>query len=508
MKHPVALIILDGFGYSSQIKYNAIAQADMPNFNQWWQHYPHAIIKAAGTAVGLPDNWIGNSEVGHLTIGAGRVIKQPMTVWMESIKSGSFARNKILLAGFEELKKVGGTLHIMGLFSDAGVHVHEAQIYASIAAAVDAGVKKIVVHPILDGRDVAPRSAYTYLEQLTRFIKHCNSHDKPRVIIGSIQGRFYAMDRDNNWDRVEKSYRMLTELQKDPYQSWEKVLEQNYMHNITDEFIPPTQLDAAGEIKNGDGILFCNVRPDRARELTMAFVQKEFTAFIRKPLNLTFFMTPVAYGANLPTTVLFPRDPISNTLKDVLADNGKTIFSIAETEKYAHVTYFFRGENEQNLKTETREIIPSIVAKNYINYPEMSAELITDAVINSINKDVKDFYLINYANADMVGHSGNFDATVKAVECLDYLLQRLYEVIVQKMNGTLYVTADHGKAEQMWDENVQQPCTAHTHNPVPFLMIQNDIKNSDVKLPLSELSDIAPFILQNMGLPVSIEMIK
>ncbi len=508
MKHPVALIILDGFGYSPNTKFNAIAQADMPHFNQWWQHYPHALLKAAGTAVGLPDNWIGNSEVGHLTIGAGRIIKQPMTVWMERIINGSFAHNKTLLTGFEKLKKVGGTLHIIGLLSDAGVHAHEAQIYASIAAAVDAGVKQIVVHPILDGRDVAPRSAYTYLEQLTRFVKHCNYNgNKPRVIIGSIQGRFYAMDRDNNWDRVEKSYRILTELQKDPYEPWEKLLEHNYMHNITDEFIPPTQLDAAGEIHNGDGILFCNVRPDRARELTMAFVQKDFTAFVRKPLNLTFFMTPVAYDTHLSTMILFPREPVHNTLKDILAQHNKTIFSIAETEKYAHVTYFFRGENEEPVATETREMIPSIVAKNYIDYPKMSAELITDSVINSLKNDAKDFYLINYANADMVGHSGDFDATVKAIECLDTQLQRLYEVVVQKMGGTLYITADHGKAEQMWDDNLQQPCTAHTNNPVPFLMINNASNNSD-QLPLNELSDIAPFILQNMGLQVPVEMKK
>jgi 2,3-bisphosphoglycerate-independent phosphoglycerate mutase len=504
MKHPAVLVILDGFGYSSNTKFNAITQAHMPNFNQWWQQYPHAIIKAAGTAVGLPDNWIGNSEVGHLTIGAGRVIKQPMTVWMESIKDGSFARNKILLAGFEELKKVGSTLHIIGLLSDAGVHTHEAQIYASIAAAVDAGVKKIVVHPIVDGRDVAPRSAYTYLEQLTWFIKHCNDgHTKPRVIIGSVQGRFYAMDRDNNWDRVEKSYRMLTQKWQRPYLCWEKVLEHNYMQNITDEFILPTQLDVAGEINNGDGILFCNVRPDRARELTMAFTQKDFDKFIRKPLNLIFFMTPVAYDKNIVTTVLFSREPVHNTLKDILASHGKTIFSIAETEKYAHVTYFFRGENEDPVATETREIISSIVAKNYIDHPKMSAELITEAVINSLNNDAKDFYLINYANADMVGHSGDFDATVKAVECLDQQLQRLYEVIVQKMDGTLYITSDHGKAEQMWDEILQQPCTAHTNNSVPFLMISNDVRNSDVKLLVHELADVASFILRNLGIDVS-----
>jgi 2,3-bisphosphoglycerate-independent phosphoglycerate mutase len=497
----------------------------MPHFNQWWQHYPHAIIKAAGTAVGLPDNWIGNSEVGHLTIGAGRIIKQPMTVWMESIKDGSFARNKTLLAHFEALKKVGGTLHIIGLLSDAGVHAHEAQIYASIAAAVDAGVKKIVVHPILDGRDVAPRSAYTYLEQLTRFVKHCNYNgNKPRVIIGSIQGRFYAMDRDNNWDRVEKSYRMLTELstfqpgspsilrQAQDERSEDgvkEILEHNYMQNITDEFIPPTQLDAEGEINNGDGILFCNVRPDRARELTMAFTQKNFAEFITKPLNLTFFMTPVAYDVNLSTTVLFPRKPVHNTLKDVLADHGKTIFTIAETEKYAHVTYFFRGENEEPVKAETREIIPSIVAKDYVDHPQMSCELITNAVINSINNDPKDFYLINYANADMVGHSGNFDATVKAVECLDKQLQRLYEVVVEKMEGTLYITSDHGKAEQMWDDKLQQSCTAHTNNPVPFIMISNDVlQHHDKELPVHELADLAPFILANLGINVPKEMIK
>ncbi|HEX4068880.1 MAG TPA: 2,3-bisphosphoglycerate-independent phosphoglycerate mutase [Candidatus Babeliales bacterium] len=518
--HPVALVILDGFGYSpptslklrrtGEIKYNAIAQAKMPNFTQWWQHYPHAILKASGHAVGLPDHFIGNSEVGHLTIGAGRIIKQPMTIWMESIKNGSFAHNPVLLEGFKKLQTVGGTLHIIGLLSDAGVHAHVAEIYASIAAAVDAGLKKIVVHPILDGRDVAPRSAHEYLEDLTQFIKRCNqSGTKPRVIIGSLQGRFYAMDRGHNWDRVEKSYRMLTEKHEGSYVPWEKVLEQNYMHDVSDEFIPPTQLNPGGEIKNGDGILFCNVRPDRARELTAMFTcsSKPWRSRV-KPINLTFFMTPVMYDTNLPTTVLFPRKPILHTLKDVLAEHHKTIFSVAETEKYAHVTYFFRGENEEPVATETRVIIPSIVAKNYIDHPEMSAELITEAVINSLKNEAKDFYLINYANADMVGHSGNFDATVKAVECLDVQLQKLYEQIVQNMNGTLYITADHGKAEQMWDEKLQQPRTAHTSNPVPFIMISKSSQNYSMTLPITELSQIAPFILQNMGIDISVEMIQ
>ncbi len=290
--HPVALVILDGFGYSVVKKHNAIACARMPHFNQWWQHYPHAVIQAAGKAVGLPDGWIGNSEVGHLTIGAGRIIKQPMTVWLESIKNNSFSCNRVLLEKFKQLQEVGGALHIMGLLSDAGVHAHEKAIHVSIAVAVDAGIKKIVIHPFLDGRDVGAQSAYDYLKRLADFIKPYNegNNNKCHVFIGSIHGRFYAMDRDHNWDRIEKSYRVLTEKSsfakassyakatedtsedRQSYEIWEKVLERNYAHNITDEFIPPTQLDPDGVIHNGDGIFFCNVRPDRARELTAAFL--------------------------------------------------------------------------------------------------------------------------------------------------------------------------------------------------------------------------------------------
>lgn len=508
--HPVALVILDGFGYSAVKKHNAIACARMPHFNQWWQHYPHAIIQAAGKAVGLPDNWIGNSEVGHLTIGAGRIIEQPMTVWLESISNNSFSCNRVLLEGFKQLQEAGGALHIMGLLSDAGVHAHEKEIHASIAVAVDAGIKKIVIHPFLDGRDVAAQSAYDYLKRLADFIKPYNegNNNKCHVFIGSIHGRFYAMDRDHNWDRIEKSYRVLTEKWDGPYDTCEKVLERNYAHNITDEFILPTQLDPDGVIHNGDGIFFCNVRPDRARELTAVFLEQKFSYFIVKPLNLVFFMTPVVYDVHFPTTALFPRAPVHNTLKDVLAHHGKTLFTIAETEKYAHVTYFFRGENELPVKAETRIMIPSIVAQNYINTPAMSAEKITNAVLTSLRTEPSDFYLINYANADMVGHSGDFDATVKAVECLDEQLKNLYDVIVQQMDGTLYITADHGKAEEMYDEVTGQPRTAHTNNPVPFIMINNRLQDSDNTLPVAELSQVATFILKNMGLDVPREMIK
>lgn len=502
--HPVALVILDGFGYSAEKKYNAIAQSNMVNFNEWWQRYPHGIIEAAGKAVGLPNNLSGNSEVGHLTIGAGRIIQQPMSVWLKVIEDGSFFHNQVMQESFKQLLNVGGTLHIMGLLSDAGVHAHEKQIYASIKAAIEAGIKKIIVHAFLDGRDVAPRSAYQYLEQLTDYIKQYNGH----VILGSIHGRFYAMDRDNHWDRIEKSYRVLTEKQDEPYESWEKALERNYAQSITDEFILPTQLNAQAEINNGDGIFFCNIRPDRARELTATFVQQSFSHFTIKPLNLTFFMTPVLYDVHVPTTVLFPRISLTHTLKDVLADHSKSIFTIAETEKYAHVTYFFRGENEEPVATEKRTMIPSIAAQNYMNNPCMSAEQITDTVITALHSNEYDFYLLNYANADMVGHSGDLPATVEAIECLDEQLKRLYDVVVQELDGTLYITADHGKAEQMYDEQTGQPRTGHTNNSVPFIMIKKGFECCNGGLAITELSDVAPFILRHMGIDVPSEMNK
>lgn len=500
--YPTALVILDGFGYSEEKKYNVIAHAYMPNFKRWWNKYPHAVLAASGSAVGLPYKMIGNSEVGHFTIGAGRIINQPIKVWLEDIYNGTFMHNQVLIKQFENLKSVGGALHILGLLSDAGVHGHEKAIYATIEVAVKVGIKKIVVHPFLDGRDVPPQSAHVYMQRLSQLIKHFNHG---QVIIGSLHGRFYAMDRNNHWDRIEKSYRVLTEKQQGPFFSWEKVLERNYAQNITDEFILPTQLDNTGTIHNGDGVIFCNVRPDRAREITKSFVQSHFSHFIVKPLNLIFFMTPVLYDKHVLTTVLYPPIIVRNTLKDVLAEHGKTVFAIAETEKYAHVTYFFRGETEEPVATETRKIIPSIVARDYSAHPEMNANEITQNVVVSLHKDPKDFYLINYANADMVGHSGSFGATIKAVEYLDKQLGVLYEHIVEKMNGTLYITADHGKAEDMFDEVTGQPRTAHTNNPVPFIMIKKGLDNS-VMLPLTTLSQIAPFILQNMAIVAPKEM--
>jgi 2,3-bisphosphoglycerate-independent phosphoglycerate mutase len=501
-KHiPTALIILDGFGFRTNTEGNAIALADTPNLDQWLKEYPHALLKASGSAVGLPDGVMGNSEVGHSTIGCGRIIEQPLTRINNAIKNGSFFTNSLLIAPLKQLKASGKTLHIMGLISDAGIHSNTDHMIAYIQAAVAQGITNIIVHAFLDGRDTPPRSAEQYLETIENALSHA-AHG----VIGSIHGRFYAMDRDHQWDRTEKSYRTLTQKQTDTKHEWREVLKQNYAQGITDEFIPPTQLTPSALIDNDDGIIFANIRPDRARQLTSCFVDPRFKKFKVSTLDLSFFITPVDYGAGLKTTILFPDTPPKNTLKDVLAAHEKTMFSIAETEKYAHVTYFFSGGNEKIAHHEMRILIPSIKAITYAKLPAMSAPLITQAVIKSLRKFPRDFYLINYANADMVGHSGNLNATIKAIEVLDIELKKLYDIIVEHMGGIIYITADHGKAEQMIDSKTGQPRTAHTTNPVPFIMIKKDLKDSDKKLSLKGLSDIAPFILENMGIKVPDEM--
>lgn len=483
MTTPTILIILDGFGYRKEKKYNAIAQAHTPHIDHLLATYPHTLLKASGTAVGLQPNDIGNSEVGHLTIGAGTVVPQPATTIHAAIDDGSFFTNPTLVKKLIELKKTGGTLHVMGLLSDAGVHAHEKHLYSFLKAAQEHGIKNIVVHAFLDGRDTPPQSAQTYLEKLDDYIQH-----HPGITLGSVTGRFYAMDRDNNWERTDATLQTLTKPQTKEKKSWQHVLEQNYAQEIFDEFIPPTQLDYNSTINAADGIIFYNFRPDRARQLTQRLLD----------LPLTFFITPVSYNDGLKTDNLFDKPKVTNTLLDVLHKNNKSVFVIAETEKYAHVTYFFSGGREQPLPNETRVLIPSIPAKNYIDKPCMSAQEITEAVLESLCNNPKDFYLINYANADMVGHSGNLKATIKAIECLDEQLALIHQQVVEKMNGTLYITADHGNAELMFDEQSGQPQTAHTTSPVYFMMIQKE--QTVQQLELKQLADIAPFVLNNMGL--------
>jgi len=500
-KHVTVLVILDGFGLSDDTQCNAIAHAHKPHLDAWLTHYPHTSLRASGEAVGLPEGYIGNSEVGHLTIGAGRIIEQPLSIINNAIKNGAFFTNPMLTKQLDAIAHTKKTLHIMGLLSDAGVHSLEEHLYAFIKSAVDHNIQNIIIHPFLDGRDVLPKSAAVYLQRLENVLKHY-----PEIKIGSIHGRFYAMDRDKNWDRTAASYHTLTESSTNRFATWQDALDHYYKQQIPDEFVPPTQLAVMQTVQAQDTIIFFNIRPDRARQITESFTQPDFDSFPVKHVPLTAFITPVSYGDRCKTTVLFPRKPINNTLKEVLAQHKKTMVAIAETEKYAHVTYFFNGEKEVKQPGETQIIVPSIKAETYIHYPCMSAPEITNRVITSLRNDPADFYLINYANADMVAHSGDFDATVKAIECLDVELAKLFMQVVTDMNGTLYITADHGHAECMYDENNHQPRTAHTTNPVPFIMIENDLKDSAIKLPLTQLADIAPFILQQMGSPVPDEM--
>lgn len=491
---PTALVILDGFGHSPATQYNAVAQAQTPNLDTWRATCPHTLLNASGPAVGLLDRYIGNSEVGHLTIGAGRIIKQPVTRIHDAIADKSFFKNPTLTHYFNRLKETGAPLHLMGLLSDAGVHSDIEHLYAYLGAAYNHGVPHVYIHAFLDGRDTPPRSAHAYLDHLENTIAEFGYGS-----LGSIHGRFYAMDRDNNWDRTKKSYDVLTHGGNDAPRPWQDVLEYYYEQDITDEFMPPTAIDPTSTIRDGDGVVFFNFRPDRARQLTQSFIEKDFKHFRTTPLDLACFITPVSYKKDLHTTALFDVEPIHNTLKDILAHHNKTIFTIAETEKYAHVTYFFTGGREKPIKGETQRMIKSLPARTYVEQPEMSATKITDTVLDSLSNNPCDFYLINYANADMVAHSGDLQATIKAVECLDRELKRLYDEIVIKQKGILYITADHGNAEDMFNPETNQPRTAHTTNPVPFIVVSAEC-NASEKLPLNGLSDIASFILGQMGI--------
>jgi 2,3-bisphosphoglycerate-independent phosphoglycerate mutase len=444
---------------------------------------------------------MGNSEVGHITIGAGRRVKQPLMVINEAIADHSLWQHPILETKFKLLAQHHKPLHIFGLLSDAGVHSSFEHLIAYIKIARHYNVPQVYVHAFLDGRDVAPRSASYYLQRLDTFVK-----EEHFGMLASLHGRFYAMDRDNNWDRTQRSYEILTTPhQAIRFANWHEVLDYYYAQDISDEYIPPTPLVASGTIQEGDGILCCNFRPDRSRQLISCFVSTPVHHASHYSIPLTCVITPYSYGSATPTHYLLERPVVANTLKEVLNAHQISMFSIAETEKYAHVTYFFNGEKEEKLPYETRMLIPSLKVATYANYPCMSAPAITDAVINALHQQEHTFYLINYANADMVGHSGNLQATIAAIECLDKELKRLYDVAVTTYHAAMFITADHGKAEKMFDPITQQAYTAHTDNPVPFIAI-NESAACTNKPMLTELADIAPYILTYMGLPIPVEM--
>lgn len=487
-RFPIALVVLDGFGYSAERDGNAIALASTPFLDRIAKTHPPLYLEASGEAVGLPKGTMGNSQVGHVTIGAGKRVAQPITLVSQAIASGTLKQHPFLVSSLQQLKQSGKTVHIMGLLSDAGVHSDIHQFFGFLDVMGQKHIPHIVIHPFLDGRDSTPTSARLFLQQLQDYI---DTH-LPHARIGSIQGRFYAMDRDENWQRTCAAYHMLTDAHlKGEYTNWSDALDAFYAQGITDEFIPPTRFDDAYGIKPEDGIVMINVRSERMRQITRCFVDGCANKCNGQQVPLAFFITPVSYGAALSTHALFEPHVIEPTLKQRLSKQGLTIYTIAESEKYAHVTYFFDGGREAYFEHETRVLIPSIKARDYTNYPCMSAPEITHQVCNSLKTNPYDFYLINYANADMVGHSGDMQATIRAIECLDKQLELLYDALVQQHGGILLITADHGNAEQMIKNG--KPWTAHTTNKVPFYAISNH------PLPqpaIKELADIADYIMQ------------
>ena len=496
-KKPTLLAILDGFGLTNHVEGNAVAAANTPNIDKYLEMYPHTKIGASGMAVGLPDGQMGNSEVGHLNIGAGRIVYQSLTKITKSINDGDFFTNPALVKAVNNVKENGGALHLMGLLSPGGVHSHIDHLKGLIDLAKKNDIKEVYVHGFLDGRDVAPASALEYIAEIENYMNEVGVGK-----IATLSGRYYAMDRDNRWERVELAYNAMVLGEGETATSAVEAVEKSYHDNKTDEFVLPTVIDKAGTIKNGDSVVFFNFRPDRAREITRAINDKEFNGFKRNTLNLVF-VTMTEYDSTLEgVEVAFGPEVLKNTLGEFLANKGLHQLRIAETEKYAHVTFFFNGGVEEPNANEDRQIVASPKVATYDLKPEMSAYELTETLVGKINEDKYDVIILNYANPDMVGHTGVFDAAKKAVEAVDECLGKVVDAVLAK-EGRVFVTADHGNAEQMIDYSTGKAMTAHTTGPVPFIYIAKDAK------PLREggkLADIAPTMIEAMGLEKPVEM--
>ena len=498
MKQPLALIILDGFGCREETKGNAIAAARTPHLDHLMACCPHTRIGASGMDVGLPDGQMGNSEVGHTNIGAGRIVYQELTRITKSFDEGEALGNPALTAAMENARRPGQALHLMGLLSDGGVHSHIRHLYGLMEMARRFAVERVYLHCFMDGRDVPPTSGIEFIAALQQKIKELGLGQ-----IATVSGRYYAMDRDNRWERVKLAYDAIVngEGNKDPDPV--AVMQKSYDAGVTDEFIVPTVVTEGAGIKAGDSVIFFNFRPDRARELTRTLVDPDFAGFEREkgffPLT---YICMTQYDATMPNVeVAYRPESLANTLGEYLSRLGKTQLRIAETEKYAHVTFFFNGGVEAPYEGEDRVLIPSPKVATYDLQPEMSAYAVTDEAVRRIESGRYDVIILNYANCDMVGHTGVFEAAVKAVEAVDTCLGRLLAAL-EKAGGRAFLTADHGNADQMADEN-GAPFTAHTTNPVPFVAIGF----GDVKLRSGgRLADIAPTMLQAMGLPQPEEM--
>lgn len=495
---PMVLIVLDGWGYREERDHNAIAAAYTPVWDRLWRDCPHTLIDTSGRAVGLPDEQMGNSEVGHMNLGAGRVVYQDLTRIDRAIADGSFASNRALCAAVDAARSRGGAVHIMGLLSPGGVHSHEAHIAAMASLAAGRGAECILVHAFLDGRDTPPRSAAASIEILEH---HLETLGRGRIV--TLVGRYFAMDRDRRWDRVERAYDLITAGEA-AFTADRALagLEQAYERGESDEFVQPTRIGEPAPVADGDAVVFMNFRADRARQLTRAFTEAGFDGFRRRRRpSLASFTCLTRYAADIEAPAAFPPADLNNSFGEVLALHGLRQLRLAETEKYAHVTFFFNGGRETEFEGEERIMVPSPKVATYDLVPEMSAEKVTDHLVEAIGARRYDAIICNYANPDMVGHTGIFEAAVRAVETIDHCLGRVLEA-VDAAGAELLITADHGNVEAMLDTATGQPNTAHTTNLVPLVYVGRPARLADGGV----LSDIAPTMLDLMGLEQPAEM--
>lgn len=507
-KTPFVLLIMDGVGYRPEAKDNAVAQAHTPCLDEIFESCPHGLISTSGLDVGLPEGQFGNSEVGHMNLGAGRILYQDSTKISKSIHDQSFFDNRVLLQAIDKTIANQGSVQILGLLSDGGVHAHEQHIYATCRLALMRGASKVYVHAFLDGRDTPPKSAMLYLDRLQTRIDELNQEFAGKAVLASMVGRFFAMDRDKRWERVQKAYELLTLAQadfvgKDPKQA----LQDAYERGESDEFVSPVVLECNGMVSDNDGVIFVNFRADRARQLSDAFVDDGFTGFVRKAVpQLSAFVCMTKYSDSLAqnnkTSIAYLPNSLENTLGEWLAKAGKTQLRIAETEKYAHVTFFFSGGQEALFAGEERLLVDSPKVQTYDLMPQMSADKITSGVVEAILSGRFDVIVINYANGDMVGHTGDLAAAIEAMQAVDKSVGAVAQA-VRKMGGHLLVTADHGNCEQMFDYESGQVHTQHTTYLVPFIYV------GDKPLLVREggrLCDVAPSLLYLMGLEKPVQM--
>jgi len=501
-RKPVALIIMDGFGLRNDVTGNAVAQANKPNYDRYMSMFPNTTLTACGEAVGLPEGQMGNSEVGHLNIGAGRIVYQDLTRISKSIRDGEFFDNEILLGAVRHVKEKGTKLHFYGLLSDGGVHSHIAHLFALLELAKKEQLEDVYIHAFLDGRDVSPDSAKGYIEQLQAKIAEVGIGQ-----IATVQGRYYAMDRDKRWERVEKSYRAMVYGEGPSSQDPLQAVVESYEHSVYDEFVVPTVIVSedgkpVGLVESNDAVIFFNFRPDRAIQLSQVFTNEDFQGFDRgdrRPTDL-YFVCLTKFSETIDGYVAYAPKNLDNTLGEVIAQNGMTQLRTAETEKYPHVTFFFSGGRDIELPGETRVLINSPKVATYDLQPEMSAYELAESTVKEIEADKHDAIILNFANPDMVGHSGMLEPTVKAVEVTDECMGKVVEAVLAK-GGVCIITADHGNADMVFDEN-GRPFTAHTTNPVPLIVTKSGAQLREGGI----LADIAPTMLELLGLKQPEEM--